>query len=98
MAQYVGQIQGKYSSRDNLIAIIKEKAAPSEVVKITKIGIQADEGELISINHIDFEIGKTEILEFEDVDIKHLQILSIKNGNVNIPIPIIIDYIYEDNE
>ena len=49
-----------------------------------------NEGEKISINHKEFEIGKTEILEFEDVEITHLQVLKKQN--------VIIDYVCSNED
>ena len=104
MAKRFGQIQGAYTLGYDLINAIKSNANPSLVSKITDIGIQLEEGRKIRINQkLDFEIGKTEILQFEDVDIQHLQILRKeeeldKDENEVILVPIILDYIYEDRE
>ena len=60
MAKYIGQVQGSYSSQDDLIQVIRKQLNSNTDLKIIKIGIQMNEGEKISINHKEFEIGKTE--------------------------------------
>lgn len=106
MAKHFGQIQGKYSTGYNLMNTIKAKANPRKVAYISSLGIQLEEGRQIRLNQkTDFEIGKTGILQFEDVDIQHLQILRTdkekeedKNNEKTILVPIILDYIYDDSE
>ena len=90
MAKYIGQVQGNYSSQDDLIQVIRKQLNSNTDLKIIKIGVQMDEGEKISINHKEFEIGKTEILEFEDVEITHLQVLKKQN--------VIIDYVCSNED
>lgn len=101
MAKCIGQIQGNFNKKMNIFNEISSLGKGY----ISKIGIQAEantrisltnieefkEGEFISIvnSSSEFEIGKTEILELDDVKIIGIKILSDKS------IPIIMDYIYE---
>ena len=104
MARRFGQVQGAYTLGYDLINAIKGNANQSLVSKVTDIGIKLEEGRKIRINQkLDFEIGKTGILQFEDVDIQHLQILRKeeeldKDEDEVILVPVILDYIYEDKE
>lgn len=104
MARHIGQIQGTFTTSHNLVDSIRANAGTS-LERIVKIGIQLERGRKILINKkLTFEIGKTEILEFEDVEITHLQILKTeaeteevnKNPSLTIIVPIVVDYVYED--
>lgn len=61
------QIQGPFKQNEELINIIK-KDFPS-FLNIKKLGIQSISTHICCINGQNFEIGKTEILEFNEVSI-----------------------------
>lgn len=101
MAKYIGQVQGKFNREANIF----NEISSSNKGYISKIGIQVEkatrisltnieefkEGEFVSVTNSssEFEIGKTEILELDNVKIISVKILSDES------IPIIMDYIYE---
>ena len=98
MARYIGQIQGAYSTGYDLISTIISNAGHT-VKRIVKIGIQLEYGREIMINReIKVQMGKSEQIEYEDVDIQHLQILKrdTEAATAYVSVPIIIDYVYED--
>lgn len=98
MARYIGQVQGSYSTGYDLInAIISNAKRP--VQRVVKIGIQLEYGREVLINR-DFRVqmGKSGQIEYEDVDIRHLQVLrrNTESATDYISIPVIVDYVYED--
>ena len=98
MSKYIGQIQGAYSTGYDLINAIMSNAG-NHVERVTKVGIQLEYGREIMINReIKVEMGKSGQIEFEDVDIQHLQILKRAEESPTdyISVPIIVDYVYED--
>ncbi len=62
------QISGPFKQGEDIIAKIKEKYN-SNFRYIKKLGIQSKITNICIINGVDFEIGKTEILEFNDAQI-----------------------------
>lgn len=64
------QVHGPFSKNEEIIDIIK-KNVPS-FLSIKKLGIQSISTHKCKINGQDFEIGKTEILEFNEVEIKSI--------------------------
>ena len=98
MSKYIGQIQGVYSTGYDLINAIMSNAG-NHVERVTKVGIQLEYGREIMINReIKVEMGKSGQIEYEDVDIQHLQILKRAEESPTdyISVPIIVDYVYED--
>ena len=61
------QIHGPFQQNEELVDIIK-KDFPS-FLNIKKLGIQSISTHICCINGQNFEIGKTEILEFNEVSI-----------------------------
>lgn len=105
MAYHIGQLKGQYTTSHNLVDSIRASAFGYPVSKIVKIGIQGAPGRQVKINKtLTFELGKTGILEFEDVEITHLQILKTeketedvnKNPGLTIIVPLTVDYVYDD--
>lgn len=99
MALHIGQIQG--------IKLTNSELKPKG--KVVKIGIQLEKTREVLLNKkLKFEIGKTEILEFDDVEITSIQLLKTQaeldedkeNGTTGIArrVPVIIDYVYDDEE
>lgn len=65
------QIRGPFSAGQDLISYIKTEYK-TNFNYIKKIGIQTKVKNKITINNEDFEIGKTGILEFDNVQITSL--------------------------
>ena len=65
------QIRGPFSAGQDLISYIKTEYK-TNFNYITRIGIQTKVKNEITINNEDFEIGKTGILEFDNVQITSL--------------------------
>lgn len=65
------QIRGPFSAGQDLISYIKTEYK-TNFNYIKKIGIQTKVKNEITINNEDFEIGKTGILEFDNVQITSL--------------------------
>lgn len=61
------QLHGPFEKNEELIDRIKENYPGFQYIK--KIGIQSKMNNVCSLNGQDFEIGKTEILEFNEVNI-----------------------------
>lgn len=59
------QLQGSFKKNEELTNIIKKNFPSFQNIK--KIGIQSIEDNICCINGIDFIIGKTGILEFDNV-------------------------------
>lgn len=106
MAKHIGQIQGNYSTGFDLVDGIRANAG-SALKKVVKVGIQIEKGRKLRLNKdssLIVEIGKTGILEYEDVEIRNIQILRSeeeealweKNPNLVFIVPVIVDYVYED--
>lgn len=68
------QITGPFTAFDDIVNYIK-KNDDSEILYIKKCGIQSQVSNRIKINDCTFEIGKTGILEFSDVEIKTMYFL-----------------------
>jgi hypothetical protein len=68
-----------------------------DVKKIIDIGIQMPVGSYININGKDFEIGKTGVLQFEDVEITSLM-PKWADSSIDDLIYVIIDCVYENEE
>ena len=85
---FFGQLQGPFSANSNLMEKIQQQCNSSEPVIVTKIGIHNANYKdqelqflpIIKINNIPFIIGKTNILELEDVNITSLQVLQNVNN------------------
>lgn len=90
MARYIGQIQGEYNPNFDLMVEMHGK----RIEKVVKIGVQLANDYLLKINGKFFEMGKTGILEYEDVEITELSIRHKDNQNLA-KIPVIIDYVCE---
>lgn len=104
--KYIGQIQGTYSTGFDLVDGIRGNAG-SSLKKVVKIGLQTEKGRKVRFNKdssLIFEIGKTGILEFEDVEIKNIQILRTpeedllyeKKPTLVFVVPAVLNYVYED--
>ncbi len=61
------QIHGPFKRNEELVDIIKRNF--SNFLNIKKLGIQSISTHICCINGQNFEIGKTEILEFNEVNI-----------------------------
>lgn len=92
MARYSGQISGKFNQNFELMNTIGGGAD-----RLVKVGIQLARDYDVKINGNLFEMGKTGILELEDVEITSLQ-LKHKGQGFTGEIPVIIDYVYEIDE
>jgi hypothetical protein len=68
------QIQGPFNARQDVISLIKQQSS-NNFSFIKKIGIQSKVGHKCNINDCVFEIGSTEILEFDEVRISSLYFL-----------------------
>lgn len=64
------QIKGPFAAGEELVDRIKDNASNFDYIK--KIGIQTKVANRCKINNIIFEIGKTGILEFNNVEINSL--------------------------
>lgn len=106
MAKHIGQIQGNFSTGFDLVDGIRANAG-SSLKRVVKVGIQIEKGRKLRLNKdstLILEVGKTGILEYEDVEIKNMQILRTEEEDAlyeNKPtlifiVPAIIDYVYED--
>ena len=70
MGNYIGQISGRMIIDEEIMNIISNNARKNKKVShLIKIGIQADPGQEVIINKKPFKIGKTGILQFNDVNI-----------------------------
>ena len=84
---FFGTIQGPFTANEEIITKIQEQCL-YQIAYLSKIGIIYT-GNLISeknkktivINNIDFQIGKTKILELEDVQINTLHFKENVNDN-----------------
>jgi hypothetical protein len=65
------QIQGPFKKNQDIVSYIK-KTINNDFKYIKKIGIQTETKNYVSINNKIFEIGKTGILEFDNVQINSL--------------------------
>lgn len=91
----VGQVLGPFSAGVDLLAkngIIMTAVAQntnSETIELTKLGIQADQGTIITINGADIKVGKTGIYELDEtVAIRSLIFPNGASSNV------IVDFVY----
>lgn len=84
-----GQLTGPFVANTEMLYLVKADAKVSAINYLTKVGITAERGSFVRINGIEFEIGKTGILEFEDVKITSLKFSKDANERA------IIDYYYE---
>lgn len=66
------QINGPFSAGENVFSILKNKYDDINFTYIQRIGISSKTGHTVVINGQDFEIGKTGMLEFNDVGITSL--------------------------
>lgn len=105
MGNYIGQISGRMIIDEEIMNIISNNARKNEKVShLIKIGIQADPGQEVIINKKSFKIGKTGILQFNDVNItsivfkKHPYKTLIDNKAKEYYTYAIIDYLYTDNK
>ena len=64
------QLHGPFAKETELIGRIKDSFPNFKSIK--KLGIQSIPTHLCSINGVTFEIGKTNILEFNEVAVKSL--------------------------
>lgn len=94
MAKYVGQIAGEYFPWTELMNEVKINSF-QKAKTIIKIGVQLEEGNIIILNNKYFQIGKTHKLEFDNVNITSIKIGGEEREKL---IPIIIDYVYIDEE
>ena len=104
MAQYIGQITGNFTVGEIIIdTCIKPIARKNrEVARIVKIGIQADSPQTVFLNGVAFEIGKTGILQFNDINITSIIFAEhpykrLVDEQGNFFTNAIIDYLYEDD-
>lgn len=67
------QIRGPFTAGEELISQIAANYPNFKYIK--QIGIQSEEGHIIRINNINFEIGKTNILEFDEVEVVSIRFL-----------------------
>lgn len=69
---------------------------------IHKLGIQGREGALIDLNHKTFEIGKSNILYYEDAEIDSIKVNKYNGRDLNpqqsLSEFLIIDFTYSDYE
>jgi hypothetical protein len=68
------QVQGPFSAGQEIVSLIM-KDVSDDFTSIVKIGVQSKVGHQFKMNDCTFEIGKTGILEFNDVDITSLSFL-----------------------
>ena len=97
MSRNVGQFAGEIDPYDDLLRTVRANAA-NTFQSISKIGIQLEEGKKIYIDGVEFEMGKTGILEFDNVDINSSIYITQGNRKTNDKIPVIVDYIYMSRE
>lgn len=64
------QIQGPFKKNIEVINLIKQTSV--NFLYINKLGIQSKVGNMLKINNKIFEIGKTGIIEFNDVEINSI--------------------------
>ena len=64
-------LTGPFTAYTDLVSYIKSNYN-SDMKYIKKIGIQSEVGNIVYINGLKFEIGKTGILEFNEVQITTL--------------------------
>lgn len=93
MARYIGQIQGEFNPNYDLLVEMHDK----RVEKVVKVGVQLSNDYLLKINGEYYEMGKTGILEYEDVEITELSVRHRDSQKLS-KIPIIVDYICETEE
>lgn len=96
---FFGQIQGPFESNQNLMLLIKQqcnaKQGNDDNIYISKLGIyyptfsENTNIPIVSINEKDFAIGKSGVLELEDVQITSLKTLQNVNNTF------FIDYQYQ---
>lgn len=90
MAKYIGQISGTFYQNYDLLSNINPKAD-----RVIKIGIQLANDYYAIINNEIYEMGKTGILEFDNVEITKLTLRHKYDKNKTKVIPVIVDYICE---
>jgi hypothetical protein len=61
------QLHGPFAKDEDLVLLLKSNCP--EFQYIESIGIQSTPTHILTIGEYDFEIGKTKILEFDDVQI-----------------------------
>lgn len=84
-----GQLTGPFVANTEILYLVKADAKVSAINYLTKVGICYERGSFVKINGVDFEIGKTGILEFEDVRITSLKFSQDVDDKA------VIDYYYE---
>lgn len=84
-----GQLIGPFVANTEILYLVKADAKVSAINYLTKVGICCERGHFVKINGVDFEIGKTGILEFEDVEITSLKFSQDEEEKA------VIDYYYE---
>ena len=92
MAKHIEQVAGTFTPYTELMNFLG-----SEAKHITKIGLQLPGGSYAIIDGKEFEIGKTGILEFEDVQISSVKFRS-HNANTRQQMYVIMDCVYDDAE
>lgn len=92
MAKHIKQVAGIFTPYTELMNFLGSKAK-----YITKIGIQLPSGSYAIIDGVEFEIGKTGILEFEDTKISSVKFRS-HNPNTRQQMYVIMDCVYDDVE
>jgi hypothetical protein len=98
MAQHTAQIFGVFPSGENLKNHIDAEINKYPVRKIVKIGIQLKQGHTVILNDQTFEIGPSETLQLDDVEIKSISLFRGSSSNISekIRIPVMIDLVYDD--
>lgn len=73
------QLQGPFKNGEELVPIIKNNN--TDINSIERVGIQTREGNKCRINGVLFNIGKTGLLEFDEVDITSLVFLQNESSS-----------------
>jgi hypothetical protein len=74
------QVCGPFSKDQDIIQYMKDSLNKA-FTSLVRIGVQSEVGNIININGQDFEIGKTGILEFNEVNIISLKFLQDESAN-----------------
>lgn len=92
MIKHIGQLSGYFYPNANLFRKI-ELQENMKIKSITKIGIQLEPTQIISLNNKKFKIGSIRRLGFTNTDITAITVSHSDSSNYN-PIFVILDYEY----
>ena len=92
MVKHIGQLSGYFYPNANLFRKI-ELQENMKIKSITKIGVQLEPTQIVSLNNKKFKMGSIRRLGFTNTDITAITISHADNNNYN-PIFVILDYEY----